>query len=418
MKSIVYLAFIFAVVPLFKVQAQKQYEEGYVITNSMDTLRGFVNYLNWSKNPESVQFKPTPESPEQVLGLQDISGFFVHEEYYVKALVKVDDTPTKIEELTYSREHQTHEQMVFLRALVTGSKSLYYFKGKKDNFYLAQGNSTYELLVNYRYKIELNGGENTITVDSFKGQLSNYTSDCPAVTGKTRSLAYSSSSLIKFFNAYYSACSSTKALVESKADPFTFRFGAVLGGSASKYRFGGAFAFWLRKPEFSTSYKPTIGFSMDIGLPRTRKRMSFYNDLLFVSTKMRSVVYDEVGYPQNTKSEMTIGYDCVKLSTLFRYKLPIQSGGVFANLGISNALRVGETDRLVRTSTFSSSIPSVTEGKALSEMRSYIQGRVVGIGGFYKKVSVELRYSIDSGITWGGVTSSGKSGYLLLGYQF
>lgn len=113
MKSVVCLAFIFAVVSFSKVQAQKQYEEGYVIINSQDTLRGFVNYLNWSKNPESVQFKPTPESPEQVLGLQDISGFFVHDEHYVKALVKVDDTPTKIEELTYSRDHQTHEQTVF-----------------------------------------------------------------------------------------------------------------------------------------------------------------------------------------------------------------------------------------------------------------------------------------------------------------
>jgi hypothetical protein len=383
----------------------------------MDTLRGFVKYLNWSKNPESVQFKPTLESTEQVLGLQDISGFFVHNEHYVKALVKVDDTSTKIEELTYSREHQTHEQTVFLRALVTGPKSLYYFRGKKDNFYIAQGNSTYELLVNYRYKIELNGGENTITVDSFKGQLSNYLADCQEVTGKTRTLAYSNSSLIKFFNAYYSACSSTKALVKSKADSFTFRFGAVLGGSASKYHFGGGFAFWLRKPDFSVSYRPTIGVSADIGLPRTRKRMSIYNDLLFVSTKMKAVVFNEPGSSQDTKSEVTMGYDCLKLSTLFRYKFPIQSGGVFVNFGISNGFRVDDTNRRVKTSTFGLPEPSITEDEAVSGIRNYVQGRIVGIGGVYKKVSVELRYSIDSGITW-GVTSSGKSGYLLLGYQF
>lgn len=418
MKFVSILTVFIALTSFTKTKAQKQFEEGYVITAAQDTLRGFVNYLNWSKNPESIQFKTTPESQEQVLGLQDISGFFVHDELYVKAVVKVDDTPTKIEEMSYSREPQTHEQTVFLRALVTGPKGLFYLREKKDNYYIARDSFSYDLLVNYRYKIDHNGGENTITNDSFKGQLNDYLADCPAAAGKTRTLSYSSGSLIKLFNTYYSACLQTKASVKSKADPFTFRFGAVLGGSATKYSFGGAFAFWLRKPEFSVSYKPTIGVSVDIGLPRTRKRMSFYNDLLFVSAKMKSTVYNEVGFPQDTKSEITVGYDCIKLSTLFRYKLPIQSGGVFANLGISNGFRLGETNRLVRTSTFSSSEPTVTEGEALEEMRSYIQSRIVGVGGYYKKVSFEFRYSSDSGISFGGVTSKGKSGYFLLAYQF
>jgi hypothetical protein len=418
MKSPLRLTIIFLLMTTFSVFAQKQYEEGYVITASQDTLRGMINYLNWSKNPESIQFKSSSQSSEQVFGLEEIAGFFVHGEHYVKAMVKVDDTPTKVEELTYARNPETHEQAVFLRALIRGPKELYYFKGKKENFYIRQGTSGYELLVSYRYKIDHTAGESIITVDTFKEQLSNYLADCQEVSAKTKTLVYTSGALIKFVNSYYSKCSVANASVKSEAEPFEFRFGATVGGNVSKYTFGGPFAFWLRKPQFSTSYRPTFGLSADIIFPRTRKRMSFYNDLLFVSTKTRAVVYDEIGFPMNTETAITIGYDFLRLTTLFRYKLPIQSGGVFFNLGIANGVRVGKTDRLVRSYSFGSSDQRITETEALSEMRTYQQGRIVGIGGFYKKVSLELRYSGDSGVTYGGIRSNGKSGYVLLGYHF
>ena len=41
--------------------SQENYIPGYVIKNNNDTVFGFVDYRNWSKNPVMVKFKKNIE---------------------------------------------------------------------------------------------------------------------------------------------------------------------------------------------------------------------------------------------------------------------------------------------------------------------------------------------------------------------
>ncbi|MEO6685431.1 MAG: hypothetical protein ABIN24_05675, partial [Dyadobacter sp.] len=84
------------------VYAQKNYEPGYIVKANRDTLNGTIEYLNWSKNPEKINFKSGVNGAEKIYGLAELSSFQVHDENYIKAFVEVDDTPYKTGELSTS----------------------------------------------------------------------------------------------------------------------------------------------------------------------------------------------------------------------------------------------------------------------------------------------------------------------------
>jgi len=59
----------------FPVFAQQAYHPGYLITNSGDTLRGYLNYstARWGKSP--LRFREDPEGPEELYTPDDLSGY-------------------------------------------------------------------------------------------------------------------------------------------------------------------------------------------------------------------------------------------------------------------------------------------------------------------------------------------------------
>lgn len=45
---------------------QQNYQPAKVTTLAGDTLRGFINYRGWDRNPRVVSFKPDLQAPEQL----------------------------------------------------------------------------------------------------------------------------------------------------------------------------------------------------------------------------------------------------------------------------------------------------------------------------------------------------------------
>jgi hypothetical protein len=57
------LLLFFFLLPFFSL-AQTNYKPGYVVTLKGDTLRGFIDYKEWIKNPKYISFKNTPGNRE------------------------------------------------------------------------------------------------------------------------------------------------------------------------------------------------------------------------------------------------------------------------------------------------------------------------------------------------------------------
>src|ERR1700761_1482730 len=58
--------------------AQSNYQPAYVINNSGDTLKGYINYRDWAKSPRTIKFKQDNKDPDaKTFSAADIKGFSI-----------------------------------------------------------------------------------------------------------------------------------------------------------------------------------------------------------------------------------------------------------------------------------------------------------------------------------------------------
>jgi len=134
----------------FISNAQSNYKPGYVVSLKGDTLKGFINYREWNKNPKQVSFKINlSDSRTQDFDVKNATGFaVVGAEYYERHIVKVSMDPVDVSAVTAKTDSNFVTDTVFLHALVKGKYvSLYsYTDDLKFRFYLSETGDTQQPL--------------------------------------------------------------------------------------------------------------------------------------------------------------------------------------------------------------------------------------------------------------------------------
>jgi hypothetical protein len=101
--------------------AQKNYTRGYVVLPSGDTIQGLVDDQNWDRNPYFVNFKQTDSSDPQRYTVGQLAGFGLEAgDVYHQAVVQIDKTPTRFEQLLTSPKSVIITDTVFLLSQVNG----------------------------------------------------------------------------------------------------------------------------------------------------------------------------------------------------------------------------------------------------------------------------------------------------------
>lgn len=402
------------------ISAQEKYESGYIIAEKQDTIKGFIDYRNWSKNPEEIHFKNTIEGEEKVYGFSKMTGFHVHDEHYMRAEVTVDVSPYKSNQLSDSPIPQTQQDTVFLMVLTEGPKSLYYLKDKSDkvHFYIRK-DQNYELLNYYQYKLATDSQSGIITIDRFKQQLQEYFSDCPGMQRRISMLSYSKNRLTKIFKSYYEEFSTSKPSFVQKTERVSVQTGVLAGLSATKISFKGSSAPYLTGQDFPVSYNISAGAFLNLVFPRTQRKLSLYNELIFTSFKTSNHTEEYVSDQNHSFSDVSLGYSYIKLNNMIRYKFPMHAFDLFINAGLSNGLVVSETNSRRKETYFFSDQGSITEIKAIEFSRKHEEALLAGIGGTVKKYSLEFRYETSNGMSGStNIKSPVKRYYFLLSYRF
>ncbi|MBE9466519.1 hypothetical protein ACFP1I_23845 [Dyadobacter subterraneus] len=377
------------------VSAQKNYEPGFVIVNQKDTLRGFINYKNWSKNPETISFKTVLEADETTYGTADISGFQVHGENYLKATVDKDISPSNDEDLSYSSKAIITKVTVFLLVEYLGLKRFYYLKDadNKVQMYIGNGPDEFELLDNYRYRVENGIKSGVISSARYKNQLKVFFQDCPSLDKSFTNLRYSPSDIESLFKTYYSKCSLEKSEIAFVQEKIITEAGVLVGLTRTKTAFKGNIQ-GLTDLDYSASNNLTVGGFLNFVIPRTRKRFSINNELTYNSYKTTAP-----GMKYYIPKDLVLDYSYINLKNMFRYKIPVGTVSLFINLGVSNGMAI-------KSKNF------------IGDSRKYEQGLLAGIGGYYNKFSFELRHENSNGMSvYKYFQSTIKRNYLILAYR-
>ena len=394
------------------------FSPGYVVTINGDTIRGFIESHNWIINPSKIFFKEKATASLTSFTPLTCKGFGVDGNVYESATVQLEVSPYNTSELKPDRELHLENKTAFLETIVKGTKALYSLKnGENNEQYYIKNNDGFELLIYKRYIKEKDGQSSIASNTRYVNQLALYLQDYNDVQARLINTNYTKSSLKSLFIAYYEATKGKTAFVKT-SEKVSITFGVMAGISFNKLTLTSDSFSDLQGSNFKQSVGTAIGGSLALIVPNTKKRWSLQNDLLLASYKVTSSINDYVDKDKFTIRDITFAYTYLKLTNMVRYTHPIKEGHLFINMGMFNGVVMAETNKLVKK-THLFTLDRTEESEAIQGTRKHEQGLSVGIGGQYKKYSLELRNESGNGMSdFVNLSSKTNRLNLLFSYSF
>lgn len=406
---------------LFQISfCQTNFKSGYIIRLNGDTLRGYIDYRSWERNPDIISFKEKMDKTHSLLTPLTIKRFSVSDELYESAIIETDANPDISNDLQQNNETVIKIDTTFLQTMVNGPKSLYYYKNKLDKiqFYIRQ-NDAFVLLTHKELLTKDEKGNSLITENKrYLGQLNFYLQDCPNIQSKLSETSYNKGSLESLFNYYYNN-SNSKIQFQKKAEGLGTELGIIAGPSFTSLTFHYSPSYVaLTSTNFSKSINFSAGVYLDLLLPRNLKNWSLCNELFFTSYNVNGSYHYDPAVPGNAVAYATFGYSYLKLNNIIRFKYLIGNAFIYADAGISNGYAINEVNKRRFEQTINNTL-QITYSKALNASTKYEQGFILGLGTKIKKYSFEFRYEKAGAMSNNdNLRSLAIRYYLLLGYKF
>ena len=393
------MMFIISILFCHMLNAQQNFQAGYIVSSQGDSIHGYIDYRNWEMNPKAVEFKKDLNSSIVKYFPLDIQSFGVLDEIYQSAIVQTEVSPVHINDLDNKSELIFETDTTFLQTLLRGSYSLFYYKNRigKDQFYVKKGGG-YDLLIYKRYLKEENGVNRLVENKIYIGQLVSYFSDCQSVQSKFKRLDYDKKSIINIF-VNYADCINSKITFQKIPEGIITNIGIVGGVSLTNSKFSGPASFnYLTKSEFETSVDFAGGLFFDFVFSRNNRKWSIYNEVNFSTYSLESQYTDYVSSNNYTISDLQMKFSYLKMNNMLRFKYPVGKAFIFANAGISYGFLKTEVNIRNEEKHFSSII-TYKYGPVLKDTRSLELGIVAGLGVNYNRFSIEVRYETGSGVS-------------------
>jgi hypothetical protein len=231
MKKILLVAFqlfLFNLLPAI-IYAQGDYRQGYIITNSQDTIKGYLRYTAYGS--KECSFKKNLTDNIVVYTVNDLLGFRFNEgKYYVSKDVIIDKVNEKL----------------FIEYLIKGRANIYYTRFLGDHYFLEKENEKLvELTENDSIVMKKNkDGDGVVPIYKQKrtnGKLKYTFRDCPQVYSEIdRLTTLTHPGLIKLAKDYHEkTCTTEQCIVfESKVKPIRVNLGVFIGSSTNNLNFG------------------------------------------------------------------------------------------------------------------------------------------------------------------------------------
>jgi hypothetical protein len=408
----------------FQVQAQSSIDKPItLLTRTNDTLHGYIAFKDKFKTYQGVLVKLNNETVSRLYRPADVQSFTIQngEEtlMFETVITDADYSFDELFKLSASPKAELVHDTVFAQLLLQGPRNVYFFidpVAYKEHYLIGTAQGQGIDLLNKHYRV--NESRTAYSLE-YRNQLLLLLAS-PAIPAihilNTPFRKSAILELVKSYNASISPVSSTYEYKELKA---IFHFAASLGGNVTTLKFIRNSTIYKRL-EFQPSSGVNAAVSMNIILPYTRMRWSFFSDLLFTSYRLRSpattYVYYENANWYKSMNETSVKAAYIKLFTAARYTLQGQWSPFF-QLGVVNSYACsGKAESTYETKFYSD---FSTKTNPFMEFRKYEQSLFAGVGALYRKLGIELRYELGNGFSKQGDTASRMSyGYMLLSYTF
>ena len=372
-----------------KGYSQIIFEKGYLINNSNEKIECLIKNNDWKNNPETFEYKLAENSEPVIADLKSAKEFGIYSiSKYVRSLVKLDKSSENLDDLSYDKEPEYTEEVLFLKALVEGKSNLYYYvNGNLQRFYYSTDGATIEPLVYKKYLVsdykKYLVSENVVeTNNQFKRQL---WADlkCPTISiNKVENLNYKKNSLLNFFLEYNKCSNSNYIRYDGKVkkDLFNLTLRAHLNNSSAYIRN----TAYTRNNSADFGSKLSLGFGIEAEyiFPFNKNKWSIFVEPTYQNFKAEKITDDF--YVATKKLISNINYSSIEVPLGIRHylflnknsKLFINASYVF-DFNLKSSIEIRRDD-----STYYNSLVVNT-----------LNNTSFGIGYKFKdKYSIETRY--------------------------
>lgn len=146
------IALLLAFSPLC-VLSQSNYQKGSITDNNSQNITGYINFHDWSTEPDYIEFKNSLDNKEpQRFYPTTIKSFTIDgAEKYNSCLVKISLNNTQYSKLSSSRDTSTKMGTVFLELIAAGDHvSMYSYTDAIKTRYYIQENNALPIELNYQ----------------------------------------------------------------------------------------------------------------------------------------------------------------------------------------------------------------------------------------------------------------------------
>lgn len=202
--------------------AQNNFTSGYIISNTNDTIRGYIQ--QFTSGSTICYFKKNPEGTAIAYSPVDISAYRFDDngKFFVSK-----ETPL-----------ESGNKMLFLEFLIKGKASIYFMRDNMEHYFIETEKDKLSELSESQKIIENSNGVKWIKQPRYKGKLKYILSDCPEIASKIETLSLQPKELINLAKDYHEkVCDSEQCIVfERKSKPVKIRTRIEAGVGFSQFR--------------------------------------------------------------------------------------------------------------------------------------------------------------------------------------
>jgi hypothetical protein len=289
--------------------SQSDFQEGFIITQSGDSIYGFINNKGSLKNLSVCQFRKNKDSELVEYKPDEIKGFRINERgFYESFIIKKEDV----------------EEHLFLEKLVDGKVDIYKYSKINESYFIlrTEDGNTYDL-TNSILEIENEDGRYTKQKKEYRYTLRYVFRESPRIVNKVNSLPYETNAIVDIAREYHNeVCDEYECIIYTKQKSgIALRIGLYIGYSISNISFQSEYVEKMNQ-DFSASGDVFVGWYFNLMDPYISERFSLQLDMIYQSGKYS---FENTGY------NMTY----LKIPFSLKYTYPVKRVKPEIQLGIA-----------------------------------------------------------------------------------
>ena len=334
--------------------AQSNYKPGYVVKLNGDTVKGFIDYKEWDKNPKNISFKSLNESNSENFTVGGITAFGIsNAEYFKRFNVAISQGEVEMTSIKTSADTTYITDNVFLRILTSGNNvTLFSYRDNiKTRYYILDNTADKPAELIYRVYYSPDNLTYVQTDNTYRVQLQTlaqkYNVNTPRMQVDLSTAQYSESDLVKIVQVI-NGNKNNKQFTPKKR--FGIGFYAGVGVNDNNLVFTGAVVF----PN-NSNIGPKIAAGVNL-FPNKNTQQLFLRAELLYETDQHTLTNIASAYSTSKIEQRTFSFTPQIVYNIYNgYKLSI-----FINGGVS--INSSSYNKYYTTQTFTSQISETSPG--------------------------------------------------------